>query len=527
MSKGVEDFSDVSPSAALRAGQLVGGRYEILKCIGRGGMGLVYLVKQIYLGKELALKTIKKSSVSDLTIRRFQQEARASFALDHPSIVTVNDFGLLEDNTPFLVMELLKGKSLSEHLKEKGQLSIEEALPIFIQTCLGLAYAHERGIVHRDIKPGNIMLISEMQLGSEGSVKVVDFGIAKIMDMEGDQAQALTQTGEIFGSPLYMSPEQCAGLKVDYRSDIYSLGCVFFEALSGCPPFYGENAISTLFKHQSEQAPSLKEASLGGDFPEALEEIVRHMLAKLPDDRYQSLDLLANDLRALNGREPAYNRTSHKKKTEEKGSAVSMRAERFYGLISLVAVLAGSLGYMFHVSPSQDETPKPVLIRKQPEVKLLGVERQHTDETDIPAISQKDLRETLKQQKIRGSLLELRNRKLSDAVFKTIVQEPWIETLSLADCEIEQPESLKRLANTRISKVRLSNSNVDDSGASALSTCSALKELKLRGTQITDRGAADIAQISGLEQIVLDNTEVTDKAIESLAKCRKLTFAKL
>jgi serine/threonine protein kinase len=182
-------------------------------------MGLVYRVNQIFLNKEFALKTIDKHFMSEIAVRRFQQEARTAFSLEHPSIIAVNDFGVLDDQSPFLVMDLVRGETLGERLKRTGPLTLEEAIPIFVQVCFGLAYAHECDVVHRDIKPNNIMLLKGMPLGSEGSVKIVDFGIAKFTQHEGGEMQALTRTGEIFGSPLYMSPEQCSGGRVDHRAD--------------------------------------------------------------------------------------------------------------------------------------------------------------------------------------------------------------------------------------------------------------------------------------------------------------------
>jgi serine/threonine-protein kinase len=187
--------------------------------LGKGGMGLVYKVEQIFLGQELALKTIDKGELTDISLRRFQTEARAVFSVNHPNIVALHDFGLLDETTPFMVMELATGRTLAEILQDRS-LTLDEALSLFIQVCFGLAHAHENGVIHRDIKPSNIMLMDGMPWGTEGSVKILDFGIAKLVHHEEGEIQALTRTGEIFGSPLYMSPEQCLGGKVDHRSDI-------------------------------------------------------------------------------------------------------------------------------------------------------------------------------------------------------------------------------------------------------------------------------------------------------------------
>jgi serine/threonine protein kinase len=341
-----DDTTLISSSTEFQPGQSVGGRYEVISRLGKGGMGLVYRVKQIFVNKEFALKTIDKNCMTDIAIRRFQQEARTAFSLDHPSIITVNDFGVLDDQTPFLVMELINGETLGELLKRTGCLTLEQAIPIFVQACFGLAYAHQCGVVHRDIKPNNIMIVKGLPLGAEGSVKILDFGIAKFTEHEGGEMQALTRTGEIFGSPLYMSPEQCTGVRVDHRADIYSLGCVFFEALTGAPPCVGENALSTMMKHQTEAPLTLKEASLGSDFPQAIEDIVATMLAKSPDSRYQNLGIVAHDLGALRrGDSISADAKSFRaaSQAKDKSTTISISRNKFYGLMLCIALLAATI----------------------------------------------------------------------------------------------------------------------------------------------------------------------------------------
>jgi serine/threonine protein kinase len=271
---------------------VIDGKYKVLSVIGRGGMGTVYRVEQIFLRKEFALKTIH-GEFNESAWRRFELEAKAASKLDHPNTVRVSDFGLLESKHPYFVMELVEGTSLADHLKFTGRLSYEDIFSIFIPLCWALQDAHEKGIVHRDVKPSNVMLIG--QKGNWQS-KLLDFGIAKIC--EGEQS-ALTQTGELIGSPLYMSPEQCTGNKVDHRSDIYSLGCTLYEAITGCPPFSGASAVATIGMHLHEKPLSLKEASMGEDFPQALEQIVQTMLAKNPDQRFASIKEVGKSLMQL------------------------------------------------------------------------------------------------------------------------------------------------------------------------------------------------------------------------------------
>ncbi len=287
-----------SENVELTPGSLIDGKYQIVSLLGRGGMGAVYRVQQVTLGKYFALKVLDLHQRSDVAVRRFQQEARTASQLQHANLVEVHDFGVFNHDQPYLVMDLVEGQTLSQILKSKGALPVDYVVNLCIQICLGLKYAHEKGVVHRDIKPGNIMLLHPDQDVTEGTVKVVDFGIAKLVESEKGENQTLTKTGEIFGSPVYMSPEQCKGDAIDRRSDIYSLGCVMFECLTGSPPFFGDSAMSTMLKRLSEAPVSLKEGSLGREFPPALERIVRKMLEVDPNDRYQDMKSVAVDLMA-------------------------------------------------------------------------------------------------------------------------------------------------------------------------------------------------------------------------------------
>ncbi|HEY9783977.1 MAG TPA: protein kinase [Candidatus Obscuribacterales bacterium] len=264
-------------------GDIIDSRYEVVSFLGEGGMATVYKIKRLFFQDFGALK-IAKHKISQRTGQRFRKEAIAARDLDHPNLLRVYDFGLLSGDLPYFVMDYIRGETLAQKIKKDGMLSQEDAATILDQVCYALAYAHTKGVIHRDIKPSNIMLVSEPD--GKISAKVVDFGIAKLLTEQ--ETQGLTQTGEIFGSPLYMSPEQCLGHPVDHRSDLYSFGCTLFEALTGVPPFQSDSALTTMLKHQTEPPPSLKEVTLGKEFPQPLESLVARLLAKNPDDRPQS-----------------------------------------------------------------------------------------------------------------------------------------------------------------------------------------------------------------------------------------------
>lgn len=340
--------ANINEETAFHRDQILGGRYKILSVLGRGGMGVVYKVEQILLGKQLALKTIENNLLSDIRLRRFQGEARAGFSIDHPNVISVYDFGFYEDRIPFLVIEFIQGQTLSERMQQR-RMPVNEVISMFAQICLGVAHAHQEGVVHRDLKPSNIMLVDGLPIGTEGSVKIMDFGIAKLAESENGAIQQLTRTGEVFGSPLYMSPEQCLGEKVDFRSDVYSLGCVLFEALSGTPPFVGETAISSMVLHQTGALPTLKEASMGSVFPDGLEQIISTMLAKNPDDRYQNLTQTAHDLAAIGrGEKPSYVLESARKaKGASADKVITIGKKRFYLLATASLVLGAVASAIF------------------------------------------------------------------------------------------------------------------------------------------------------------------------------------
>ncbi|HEY9774465.1 MAG TPA: protein kinase [Planktothrix sp.] len=299
---GLKESKDGSGQSAqsapreLEPNEVIAERYRVKEILGRGGMGTVYRVQQIFLGKDVALKTLS-STLSPAMWRRFQKEAKAAARLDHANLVKVQDFGMIADAQPFFVMDLVEGESLSALIRRLGRLPLNTVLEIFRQICLGVGYAHSQSVIHRDIKPGNIIVSNYSK--AEMSVKVVDFGIAKIVDSEDPDSIALTRTGEIFGTPYYMSPEQCLGTAADHRADIYSAGCVLFEALTGLPPFMGDTALSTMMKQQTEKPPTLKEATLGQSFPADLEKVVAKLLQKDARARYESLVDVADDMQRL------------------------------------------------------------------------------------------------------------------------------------------------------------------------------------------------------------------------------------
>jgi serine/threonine protein kinase/CheY-like chemotaxis protein len=275
-------------------GIILDEKYELVELLGGGGTGVVYKANHTMLNSFVAVKMLFPHMVSrQLAVRRFHQEARATASLSHPNILKVSDFGTGEQGQPYLVMEYLQGVSLSEMLEAEGDLPPYLAVEIIMQAAAGLLHAHNKDVVHRDIKPSNLMIVGKVP--ERFTVKIVDFGLAK-PSRQDDRLSKITVTGEVFGSPSYMSPEQCRGETVDHRADIYSLGCVLFEALTGRPPFVGKDPIDTIFQHVAPTPPVFKIDGSNQRLVDQMEKIIMMSLAKDRDQRYQTVAQCLQDL---------------------------------------------------------------------------------------------------------------------------------------------------------------------------------------------------------------------------------------
>ena len=266
----------------MKIGQIIKERYEIVEILGEGGMAFVYKARDKQLQRDVAIKTLKPNYVNqEKFVDRFRREAQTAANLNHPNIVQIFDWGI--EDEPYFVMEYIEGNTLTSIISGNRTVGLNDILYIGSQVANGLKEAHKRGLVHRDIKPGNIMITPD------GKVKVTDFGIVSLQNEESD----ITKTGAVLGTASYISPEQAQGKPVSFESDLYSLGTVLYELIAGKPPFTGDSPIATATKHLTDKPEKL--SNYRKDIPKALENAILKLLEKRPSDRFKS----AEDLRAL------------------------------------------------------------------------------------------------------------------------------------------------------------------------------------------------------------------------------------
>lgn len=274
-------------------GKVLTGKYRIDEKLSEGGMGAVYRGTHVLMDKTVAVKVLRPSLAADEKIvARFSREARAASRITHPNAISVTDFGEAEDGIVFLVMEFLDGRTLKDVIREEGPMPLARVVEIMRQVADALKAAHDQGVVHRDLKSDNIMLIST---GVGEHAKVLDFGIAKINEPDGVQSSELTAPNLVIGTPQYMSPEQCSqASEIDRRSDIYSFGVILYEMLVGHVPFTGESPTIVMLKHLQEPVPSVFDER--DDIPESIGRVIARAMAKLPDNRYQDVTDVMDDL---------------------------------------------------------------------------------------------------------------------------------------------------------------------------------------------------------------------------------------
>jgi serine/threonine-protein kinase len=376
-------------------GTLLAGRYRVHRRLGEGGMGRVYEAEHLELGRRVAVKVMRRKYADQKAmVERFRVEARSASKIGHPNVVQVFDYGTTDAGEGFIVMELLTGAPLSEVIKQQGPLELGRTLWILGEVATALRAAHQSGVIHRDLKPANIFLL-RMNADERERVRVLDFGMAKLIDIVASGEGGLTQAGEILGTPEYMAPEQAVGGEIDRRIDVYALGCVAYEMWTGTPPFSGPNYVTVLAKHMDEKPRRLADAR---DTPPALDQLVARALAKHADERpadmgavIAALQRIAEDegvaaampARALDlPSMPSLGPISRMSSTKRRFTRMKRRTRRnlMIGAASLLLLAAGAIGERRLGPPPPPKGPATLVLATTPAGATLKVDGKELEE---------------------------------------------------------------------------------------------------------------------------------------------------
>lgn len=500
-------------------GRKIVGNYEFLEFVGSGGMGVIYKAKNPVLKKIVAIKMLHSHLMSEAITRRFQQEAQAVSQLSHRNVIAVHDFGVSEHGQPYMVMDFVDGKPLSEVLRH-GTLSLEAVINIGIQIAEALQHAHDRGVLHRDLKPSNIM-VTDYDCDFP-IIKIVDFGIAKILETE---ATRVTQTGELVGTPQYMSPEQCRGGALDARSDIYSLGCVLYELVTGKPPFANESMVAVIVEQLSKQPRSLSEVRPDMVIPIPLEELMTKVLAKEPVDRFQSMNellvslldvqkvVVANDSSRRKSRIFKLNRD------QRQLLLVSIAAA-----FSLLSVAGTALLYGNSVHKSARNKVPPAIAKNDIEAQIglvLAREKFHISRYLEPEKQDDAFIKAFYDVNLGVSEIDLSDSHITDKSFQCLSLQKNVKVLKLTNTGITDKSIPFLLLLPQLSELSLTRTEITDKCANDLANMPKLRDLSLSHTGFTDHGLAQIANLL-LTGLSISTTRITDKGLASIAKYKSL-----
>jgi serine/threonine protein kinase len=525
-------------------------KYEFIEVCGVGGMGVVYKARQTILDKIVAIKMLHSGLLSPETFRRFQIEGKSASMLEHPYIIKVHDLGVSASG-PYMILEYVKGRTLAQVLQSEGPLSVERFLHVSIQVCSALEHAHNRGVFHRDLKPSNIMLTRSFN--NEEEIRIMDFGIAKLIGESEKESvvDKLTRTGEAIGSPAYMSPEQAQGGNIDARSDLYSVGCVMFEALTGAPPFNKTTALETMMAHISEPPMTMTQSVLSTTkFDESLETIVARLLQKDPARRYQSMQELQNHLIGVREGKGLGQFVYKQGGNNTRLIAVSCIGGAAVACIIFMLVLL--IGKPFqsrqiHVgllhaktAPASNliDLPSPIMasIANNNKEMTLGAEGFTVDEDLAPLVNDKTVEKiSLRKANISGlglkylakipTLKELNLSNSSVHTLENLSDAKSLETLNLDDTLIGDYQ-VDQIKNLRLKSLDLSNTSVSTLGG--LRDMKSLTSLKLNlDKHLNSQSMSVIGRLNNLEQLELSCTPITDADLVDIAQLPKLQSLRL
>lgn len=493
-------------------------------------MGEVYLARDQVLDKEVAIKVLH-SEISEAQILRFRQEAVAVARLKHPNILEVYDFAQAEEGNFYLTMEVVRGRTLEDLVRERATLPVSDFFEVADQLLAGLEHAHKAGVLHRDIKPSNVMLTESESV----EVKLVDFGLAK--NLRGDEL-SLTRTGLVMGSPYYMSPEQIRGADVDARSDIYSFGCLAYKVLTGAVPFAGDDALETMESHLNQIPRSL--LAIDPELPAEIDALVLKCLAKDPESRFQDVSSLRETL--AQAKEASFPEDP----IDEPESEVvtdSISARRVHPALLMVPAVVGvivlfgawnSLFYKAEKPTSTQrkvfETPRPFVLKNLVTPKVKAEELQHMLGTDrtLKLESSELTPEVLAElPRLKGLVvLSVENSNLQDDAMKYICACPEIQELKLSSNKNISPEALSLVSELPLlGKLELMNMNLVDAHLDAIAKARHLYSLNIASNPAINAGALQkIQSLNGLQSLFLGNKKVPMQEIVAFCNTKRNLF---
>lgn len=495
----------------------VGEDLRIENVIGAGAMGTVYMAADLIMGCSVAIKVLRADLARDaVAARRFEQEVEAAAALDHPNLVSVYRHGKTLDGVPFLVMDHIEGLDLSRVLKNEGKLSERRCIELLLQLTDALNHAHSRKILHRDLKPSNIILrknADKKQSESE-TLKIVDLGIAKVLTSSSVASSSLTKTGELIGSPAYMSPEHSQGEDLDERSDIYSLGCVMVELLTGRPPYEGAHSVQVILKHINEPLEHVEHQMRKAGVTEELIRVILCCLAKNREHRYANTKQLQDDIIKLSKGEAPENarvvRPPRSRHISPTTSVVLLIVSVILAVPLAAAFGVVTMGWMQAMSK----------VTAYPYIANAAHNHRTAHNTSLQQINSSqitdELLRTASKQDLEMTSLDLSGSRVTDKGLSYLtkwrnLRHLYLDDMNITDRGIQQLQSMNRLET-----LALSGTQITDKGVERLVGMKRLRKLFLKGTMISDAGLASVAKLPDLRQLCLTKTRVSDAGLSYL-----------
>jgi serine/threonine protein kinase len=506
----VDDRQNASKQEGNERSQIESGesivpeQYEILSELGRGGMGVVYKARNRYTDRLVAIKLINVDESSPNDLRRFMQEGRASSKVNHSNAITALDCGVF-NNSPYLVMDYVAGSNLGDLVTQRGCLVESVVIEVGSQICQVLCAAHARGVIHRDLKPSNIII----QRGSDGAftAKVLDFGLAKMINVEA--SQLLTRSGDVVGTPLYMSPEQFMGLPADARSDIYSLGALLYYCCTGNPPHRGETAYSTMYKRLNERPKPFPQ--IGKSCSEDLEMLVFKCLEVEPANRYQSANALLSDLDKLASGQPLKLDQHVGKSPLGSGRAFVQSRLAAIGAAAAIFCLAGA-AFLIHAQKNVQHAMPKAQQNEHSSARVPPPRVMNADDRLAQWIRQNPDASTIVLND--GRNLDVKQMSSLKHLQTLIVDSPYIHDLSF----ISQLPSLQTLCINHVPE------GIKPAVWNIIAQLPNLQALEIDGGTINEPDLAQLSKSSSLNRLIISHVNLTRGCCEQISKCKHLTL---